>query len=703
MKPILYSETTENFDTMGLGVLEDCIKCEVEEERNGKFEAVLQYPKDGPLFKELKEGCFIKCKANDKQDLQIFRVYNSSKVLGGVQTFYCEHVSYRLNRIPVKKLEVENVTATEAMQYLKDNSLVENKFNFSADFESELSTKVGTPSSVRKMLGGITGSILDTWNGEYEWDNFNVILHKQRGDYKSLSITYGKNLLELNQTKSIGEVYTAVLPYATYLGENNEEVKVELEEGFIPYEDITAKEHSVLVKDFSELFEDNEEITEETLRSKCKSWMLDNKLYLPSLNLVINFAKLEQTEDFKDFLSLDSVNLCDWVIVRYPDFGIDERIEVIRVVYDSLLERYNEIELGDKKSTLNSSVSNVEASIGPNGGKLSKIEREYVEAIKNATELITGNSGGYVVLRPGTKPEEILVMDTADINTAKNVWRWNKAGLAHSSNGYKGPFDVAITQDGKIVADYILAGILKGITIEGNRIIGGSIEGSEISTEKDVNVGNNINLNVNDGTEVKTIRFSDQASITFLRVGGTNEISIRAYDPNGGQGYTKVSAMYSNTGKTRQGLEVFVRGNDGSSETYSMTADGAYFGGNLHVSGKKNRVVKTESFGNRLMNAIESANAVFEDFGSAETDKKGIAHIKFDKVFLETVNTKCEYQVFLQEYVGRTVKLVEKNEDGFMVFGNPNSRFDWRVCVKQRGYENTRLERVAERGVEDER
>lgn len=691
MKPILYSETTENFDTMGLGVLEDCIKCEVEEERNGKFEAVLQYPKDGPLFKELKEGCFIKCKANDKQGLQIFRVYNSSKVLGGVQTFYCEHVSYRLNRIPVKKLEVENVTATEAMQYLKDNSLVENKFNFSSDFESELSTKVDTPSSVRKMLGGITGSILDTWNGEYEWDNFNVILHKQRGDYKSLSITYGKNLLELNQTKSIGEVYTAVLPYATYLDENNEEVKVELEEGFIPYEDITVKEHSVLVKDFSELFEDNEEITEETLRSKCKSWMLDNKLYLPSLNLVINFAKLEQTEDFKDFLSLDSVNLCDWVIVRYPDFGIDERIEVIRVVYDSLLERYNEIELGDKKSTLNSSVSNVEASIGPNGGKLSKIEREYVEAIKNATELITGNSGGYVVLRPGTKPEEILVMDTADINTAKNVWRWNKAGLAHSSNGYKGPFDVAITQDGKIVADYILAGILKGITIEGNRIegnriIGGSIEGSEISTEKDVKVGNNIYIGNQTQEKFKQIAFNSDVKIVFNSGGIQLQIGNASY-------------VFTNN------LFTF---NIGANQILSYLSgvinisSGLHVDGSFSVSGKKNRVVKTENFGNRLMNAIESANAVFEDFGSAETDKKGIAHIKFDKVFLETVNTKCEYQVFLQEYVGRTVKLVEKNEDGFMVFGNPNSRFDWRVCVKQRGYENTRLERVVERGEEDE-
>lgn len=53
-------------------------------------------------------------------------------------------------------------------------------------------------------------------------------------------------------------------------------------------------------------------------------------------------------------------------------------------------------------------------------------------------------------------------MDTPDIATAKNVWRWNLAGLGHSSKGVNGPFTTAITAGGQIVADFITAGELTG-------------------------------------------------------------------------------------------------------------------------------------------------------------------------------------------------------------------------------------------------
>ena len=59
---------------------------------------------------------------------------------------------------------------------------------------------------------------------------------------------------------------------------------------------------------------------------------------------------------------------------------------------------------------------------------------------------------------------------------------------------------------------------------------------------------------------------------------------------------------------------------------------------------------------------------------------------------METVNTEYEYQVFLQDYVGKSIQLVEKEKDGFMVFGNPNSKFDWRICARQKGYEEKRME-----------
>lgn len=97
---------------------------------------------------------------------------------------------------------------------------------------------------------------------------------------------------------------------------------------------------------------------------------------------------------------------------------------------------------------------------------------EMMLAIDQATKLMTGASGGHVVIRfINDIPEEILIMDTADMNTAKNVWRWNVNGFAHSSNGINGPYTTAITIDGKIIADFILSG-----TISANLIRGGVLQ-----------------------------------------------------------------------------------------------------------------------------------------------------------------------------------------------------------------------------------
>ena len=467
MRPILYSADETKFTSMGYGRLTECTSCYCEEERNGIFEVTFKYPTSGQLYKYISEGCYIKVKANDKQDLQIFKIYGSSKEINGEQEFYCEHISYRLNRIPLIGADIKSKTAKEAMNQLKSESLIQNDFIFESDIDSSLNSTIKVPVSVRKALGGVEGSILDTWGGEFEWDNMTVKLWKQRGQSKDLPIKYGLNLQKLNKKKSIDVVYTSVLPYVTYTDDDNVEHKITLSEKYLTYEEITAQELSIYVKDFSDQFSEGEPKTEDTLRTKCKQWMKTNKLYMPSISLSVEIVKLEQTEEYKDLLKLQSVNLCDYVPVVFEDLGVSEKIQVIKIKYDCLNERNDTIELGDKVSTLNEQVLNNSES---SSNQIDKITQSYLDAIANATELITGNKGGHVVFRPGTKPEEILVMDTDNINTAKNVWRWNQSGLGHSSNGYEGPYDTAITMDGSIVAKFIAAGVLTGMQLNGGSI-----------------------------------------------------------------------------------------------------------------------------------------------------------------------------------------------------------------------------------------
>ena len=101
MIPILYEKNETDFAHNGIGFLADTIRCEVIEERNGVYELTLQYPITGQWYKEIKEGCIIKAKANETSDLQLFRIYKSGKPINGIVTFNAEHISYDLNGIPL--------------------------------------------------------------------------------------------------------------------------------------------------------------------------------------------------------------------------------------------------------------------------------------------------------------------------------------------------------------------------------------------------------------------------------------------------------------------------------------------------------------------------------------------------------------------------------------------------------------------------
>ena len=587
MKPFLYAKNETDFDCIGYGQLEECTECYVEEERNGIYEATFKYPSNGALYSKIEIGGFIKIKANDKQDLQIFKIYGSSKVINGIQTFYCEHKTYRLNKIPIGVIKIENKNAQQAMVQIKSESLIQNDFTFESDLDSVLSTEIKEPCSVRRALGGIEGSILDTWGGEYEWDNDKVILHKQRGEYKDIAIAYGRNLISLSKDESEDTVYTAVMPYAKYTKgaevdeEGNEiapeeEVTVTIDGDYIVFEglDIPDDKLNVYIKDFSDEFESENEITKEQLENVCKAWMRDNKLYIPTVNFVVEFAKLEQTENYKDLKNLQSVNLCDYVKIEFEDLGINEYTQVISVKYDSILERYDNIELGDKKSSLSDTVNDLtsgESSI------YNQVNKNLIDAIQNATQLITGNKGGHIVLYPGTKPNEILVMDTDNINTAKRVWRWNLNGLGYSKNGYNGDYGLAITMDGQIVADFISAGTLRGVTV---------------ITDQNLYVGDTVVLadkleNYGDGYE-GTIRIGNENSQTYIIAREANEY------PTGTGNKVKYISLVAGSevgvsveNATVGGKQVYIHA---GSVSFLVASDGIYVNGSKGVTGNFRKV-----------------------------------------------------------------------------------------------------------------
>ena len=496
MIPALYNKSETTFTHNGVGLLSEAVKATVTEERNGSYELSLQYPITGRFYSEITEGAIIKAKANETSEPQLFRIYKSSKPINGIVTYSAEHISYDLNGIPLLGFSVKNATPQMALTKAIEGAALPCPFTAYSNISTLNSTEILTPCSLRALLGGQTGSLLDVWGGEYEFDNFTVKLYLHRGKDNGVIIEYGKNLKDLKQESNIAECYTHLMPYAVYTVQdesgNSEEKYVYLAEKVIPLTEAEDIGHyKAFIMDFSDRFGDNEEITEEKLRAKATAYAAAADLGTPKVNITVSFVQLWQTEEYKNIAPLERVKLCDTVTVRFSKLGVAATSKVIKTVYNSLQEKYESVTLGDAKSSFANTVNKQQEAIQEIKSSVKKGQAEATEqlkkAIANATSLITGHSGGYVVLNPAEKPQEILILDKPSIDEAVNVWRWNSGGLGYSSTGYNGEYSLAMTMDGAIVADFISAGILNGALLQAD-----SVQSSAISQHYKAEVTNEI-------------------------------------------------------------------------------------------------------------------------------------------------------------------------------------------------------------------
>ena len=271
MIPILFSPISTSFDNFGLGHLIDTTSCEVKEERNGPFELTLKYPVTGYLYDKIKKEAIILAKPNDMANNQAFRIYKVSIPINGVVTINAQHISYDLINIAVKPFNLENVSPTQAGDYLLNNAVIRHNFRFQSDFSGGHDFKSDLPTSIRSLIGGSKGSILDLWGGEFEWDNY-VIKHKaHRGSDNGVVISYGKNLTKLDQDSSIEDVYTHVLPYGVQKDdETGEEEIITLPEAVLPINETILETGKVYIKDFTDEFGTYERVTEYALSTKPK-------------------------------------------------------------------------------------------------------------------------------------------------------------------------------------------------------------------------------------------------------------------------------------------------------------------------------------------------------------------------------------------------------------------------------------------------
>ena len=484
MKPILFSEGQTDFTTNGIGRLSDAISCKVTEERNGGYELHMEYPIDGQLMGEIRYSRIIVAKPADNKSAQPFRIYRISKPLSGVVEIDAEHISYQMSHIPIMPFEA--VGLTNAMTAVGTYSAETNPFTFSREgsFGQVIgnSFKVEAPENLRSLLFGQAGSFIDVYGGEWEFDGFSAILHKDRGSDRGVTIRYGKNLTDLKQEENIESTYTGICPY--WKGqEDGSDVIVSLPEKVLHTNQASNYPYQrTKIVDMTSSFQTKP--TVEQLRQKGQEYIQNNDVGSPSVSLDVSFIALHQTQEYSDLTRIEHINLCDTVKVVFPALNVSTKAKVVKTVWNVLLDRYDSITIGAVQGRLSAALQAsqekaVEKAVAQSAEAASteyasKAELQSVASaaaridtrmyhVEDFIEAMDGTNGGYVFITidDNEQTDELLVLvDSPVMATAQKVFRFNESGLCYTTGGYEhGTWTTIIDANGKVNTS-VLSGII---------------------------------------------------------------------------------------------------------------------------------------------------------------------------------------------------------------------------------------------------
>ena len=543
MKPILFSENSTTFNTNGIGRLYDAISCKVTEQRNGEYELEMEYPISGQHYSDLGLRKLICATPFYGSSLQAFRIYKISKPINGRVTVSAQHISYDLSKnvaMPFSVAAAPSACAT-TLASLKSKAVESCPFTFWTDVTTVASYNQTVPGSIRSRLGGVRGSVLDQYGGEYEWDNFTVKLHRQRGAVRNITLRYGKNITDVTQEENIANTVTGIVPYWSDV--EGTTVVTLPEKAVYSSHASSYSNHMTVPVDFSEEFEEEPTVT--ALRAAANVMVNAEGFGIPKVSVDVSFVNLADSEEYKGLLPLQNVNLCDVITVQFEELGIDTTAEIIETEYDVLSEKYISIQVGDLKTTLASTITDIEKSGAQaisNTGKrvFAEASTQAQELVNNATAWLT-SSGGYVVAVKNTDGswKELLFLDTNDTRTAHNVLRINENGIGFSSNGVGGPYTQAWTLDGKLVVGgtnvpsitcYDSQGVIVfQATSSGITVGKGSISGASVTLGGSNNGSGTLTLNNANGYKVITMNNTG----IHLYDGTANSVEIANFTASG--------------------------------------------------------------------------------------------------------------------------------------------------------------------------
>lgn len=434
-----------------------CTSAIVTEELNGEysfdgvFRIVKSFPSD--LYENLVEESILK--VTEEYGDEYFRIAKVIKTPSSITIFARNITISDILTLWCEDVRPTSISGSGAISWIYDNSIGNKLLTVSSDIP-DLSTAYYQNKNVYECLFTADNCFLNRWGGETYRRGFNLAINKKVGQDRGVTIRSKKNLTGFEATTNVDNLITRIYPKG-YDGITIEEKYIDSQyiNNYVriyttekKFEDVKVNNESI-EDGFATLAEAQQE-----LKNRVKQMYEVDKVDLLTATYKINFVELSKTEEYKNYSILEQTWLGDTVEVIEDNLGINISVRVLKRKYDVLKKKRNETELSNKDTRSKPpTIQQIATEISkmPSSDTILQIAKDNATSIMNS-----GVKNSYVVVRKN----EILVMDTQDINTATKVWKWNNSGLGYSSNGYYGTYGTAITQDGAIVADFITTGIL---------------------------------------------------------------------------------------------------------------------------------------------------------------------------------------------------------------------------------------------------
>ncbi|HHX1786552.1 TPA: phage tail tip lysozyme [Enterococcus faecalis] len=447
-----YTAIPENLNDNGMALPDWQDLPEINRVLNGAYRFYGNYARDGQYRSYLKKGNFLKAQVEDGS-YQYFEIYNIKKNLQSVSVT-ARHIGFMANKNFIINSFTANGNGTQIMNNLKAALTFKQRFNYLSNVGTTHQFTAKQVGPIDAIIGSNNGNqnLTGVTGGELEMDNFNLKLVKQIGSDNGFRIDFGVNLEAIDEDYDDESIINSLFLIGGVPDNDYDQDKEPITHGFLEIAGVNDSNRRIGKRENSECK------TVEELKEWGQSLFDKDRIHEPKVTHTISMVALEHTLEYEDiYEELSSLHFGDVAHVRAKEVGIEVTERMVEYTWFPTLGKFKDIVLGNDLSLYTSTANNQTQELKR---KIDNRTETLVQNVLNATAWITGNSGGHVVFRPEKAPSEILIMDTNKVATAKRVWRWNLNGLGYSDNGVNGPFGLAMTSKGEIVADFIKVGII---------------------------------------------------------------------------------------------------------------------------------------------------------------------------------------------------------------------------------------------------